>query len=704
MDEKRGEPLIKGANALSLGSSRLQNMGGCQNTPLLWLVAPPGGAFWYRNKSVCLRGTGSGYFAGASASRLVRLEKRRRSQCTRLPVVQVLKRSSAQPLNGSNLAFESCSSETSAKVTSPNPNVAFPVGEQVVERVRVRHILLATEELADLVLRQLGEGNTSMDELARSLSLDQATRAQGGDLGWHGRGSLEPEMELYCFNAAPRVAFKLQTQRGFHVVRVEDAEYKLIPTVVKSRYRRGGETVPGNRGRPEDVSGVADGHRLYNVQTFGCQMNLADSERMAGELERCGYRHTADPYEADLILLNTCSIRDHAEQKVYSFLGPYVRIKERAKPGLKLVVAGCVAQQEGVRLLRRMPALDLVMGPQYANRLADLLEDVENGNQVVATEPIHIMEDLSKPRRESQICAWVNISYGCNERCTYCVVPYTRGLEQSRSVESIVNEVAQLKSHGYREVTLLGQNIDAYGRDMRPRVTFAQLLRHVSETGIDRIRAITAHPRYWSPRVIQATAELSNVMPYFHIPFQSGDDQVLKAMGRGYTAKRYRRIVEMIREHLPDAAITADAIVGFPGETEEQFQHTLELMEELQLDNVNTAAYSPRPFTPAATWDDQVPEEVKMERLYRINEVNMRIVDARSQRYLGRVEQVLVEEVNPKCPELGVCGRTRTNKKVFFEAPGGIDRWRGRMANVRITQVRAYSLTGELSSSHAQGY
>jgi tRNA-2-methylthio-N6-dimethylallyladenosine synthase len=590
----------------------------------------------------------------------------------------------------------------SSTLINPNPNVAFPVGEEVVDRVRVRHILLATEQMADLVLQQLSADAASMDALARTLSLDESSRANGGDLGWHARGSLDAELEFYCFNSAPRVVFKLQTQRGFHIVRVEDAEYKLVPTATKSRYIRSGELVPQLYARENPNSSTR--RRLYNVQTFGCQMNLADSERMAGELERCGYRHTPDPYEADLILLNTCSIRDHAEQKVYSFLGPFVRMKEKSNPGLKLIVAGCVAQQEGVKMLRRIPALDLVMGPQYANRLADLLEDVENGNQVVATEPIHIMEDISKPRRQSQVCAWVNISYGCNERCTYCVVPYTRGLEQSRSVESIVNEVVQLKNEGYREVTLLGQNIDAYGRDMRPRVTFAQLLRHVSATGIDRIRAITAHPRYWSPRVIQATAELPNIMPYFHIPFQAGDDEVLKAMGRGYTAKRYRRIIEMIREYLPDAAITADAIVGFPGETEEQFQRTLELMEALQLDNVNTAAYSPRPFTPAASWENQVPEAVKMERLHRINELNMRIVDARSQRYLGRIEEVLVEEVNPKSPELGVCGRTRTNKKVFFEAPGGIQRWRGRMANVRITEARAYSLTGELVATCPQGY
>jgi tRNA-2-methylthio-N6-dimethylallyladenosine synthase len=672
--------------------------------PLMWLVAPSQAFSHSPLQQVCLRGQRSSCFQARRAT----FCKRRWLRSARRRSLFSLERASTEPGKETDFAVGDSSASGTARantvVTNPNPNIAFPVGEKVVARVRVRHILLATEELATMVLQQLANGDTTMDLLARSLSLDETSREAGGDLGWHGRGSLDPEMELFCFNAAPRVAFKLQTPRGFHVVRVEDAEYKLIPTVMKSRYRRSGEQFPEKLATFTDTSEAMGRPRLYNVQTFGCQMNLADSERMAGELERCGYRYTADPYEANLILLNTCSIRDHAEQKVYSFLGPFARMKERSKPGLKLVVAGCVAQQEGVRLLRRVPALDLVMGPQYANRLADLLEDVENGNQVVATEPIHIMEDLSKPRRESQVCAWVNISYGCNERCTYCVVPYTRGLEQSRSVESIVNEVTQLKQSGYREVTLLGQNIDAYGRDMRPRVTFAQLLHQVSETGIDRIRAITAHPRYWSPRVIEATAAHRNIMPYFHIPFQSGDDQVLKAMGRGYTARRYRRIVEMIREYLPDAAITADAIVGFPGETEEQFQHTLDLMEELQLDNVNTAAYSPRPFTPAATWDNQLPEEVKMERLYRINEVNMRIVDARSQRYLGRVEEVLVEEANPKFPELGVCGRSRTNKKVFFDAPGGIARWRGRMANVRINQVRAYSLTGELSPDHPQGF
>ena len=598
------------------------------------------------------------------------------------------------------VADSSATATSTRSALNPNPNVAFPVGEHVVARVRVRHVLVATEAMADLVLQQLREG-AAMADLASTLSLDEASRAAGGDLGWRGRGQLDPELELLCFNAAPNVAFQAQTYRGYHVVRVEDAEYKLVPTVRKERSGRHQLRASTARRRRRRVG--SDGRR-YNIQTLGCQMNLADSERMAGELERCGYVHTPDPHDADLMLLNTCSIRDHAEQKVYSFLGPFANRKASTRPDLKLVVAGCVAQQEGATLLRRFPALDLVLGPQYANRLADLLEDVENGNQVVATEPIHIMEDVSRPRRESHICAWVNISYGCNERCTYCVVPHTRGLEQSRSVEAICREVAQLKAHGYRDVTLLGQNIDAYGRDMRPRVTFAQLLYRVAGTGIDRIRAITAHPRYWSPRVIQATAELPNVMPYFHIPFQAGDDDVLQAMKRGYTADRYRRIVDMIRERLPDAAVTADAIVGFPGETEAQFQRTLQLMRDLQLDNVNTAAYSPRPHTPAATWAEQVPDEVKVNRLQRINEVNMECVAARSRRYLGRVEEVLVEDVNPRAPELGVCGRSRTNKKVFFDAPGGIERWRGRMANVRITDTRAFSLTGVLVDGYPQGY
>ena len=429
-------------------------------------------------------------------------------------------------------------------------------------------------------------------------------------------------------------------------------------------------------------------------------MNKADSERMAGILEDMDFTWTDKPEDADLVLYNTCTIRDNAEQKVYSYLGRQAKRKQQ-DPNLTLIVAGCVAQQEGEKLLRRVPELDLVMGPQHANRLNDLLTQVFDGNQVVATEPIHIMEDITKPRRDSSVTAWVNIIYGCNERCSYCVVPGVRGLEQSRTPEAIYAEMEELSRQGYKEITLLGQNIDAYGRDLpgstpegRHKHTLTDLLYYVHDIpGIDRIRFATSHPRYFTERLIKACQELPKVCEHFHIPFQSGDNEVLKAMKRGYTHEKYRRIINTIREYMPDAAISADAIVGFPGETEEQFLATLQLTEDIAFDMLNTAAYSPRPGTPAAVWDNQLSEEVKSDRLQRLNHMVGLKAEERSRRYLGRVEEVLVEAANQKDPNQ-VMGRTRGNRLTFF--PGKIEELKGKTVKVKITEARAFSLTGEV--------
>ncbi|TAF03928.1 MAG: tRNA (N6-isopentenyl adenosine(37)-C2)-methylthiotransferase MiaB [Nostocales cyanobacterium] len=440
-------------------------------------------------------------------------------------------------------------------------------------------------------------------------------------------------------------------------------------------------------------------NRRYHITTFGCQMNKADSERMAGILEEMGFEWSEDPNDANVILYNTCTIRDNAEHKVYSYLGRQAKRKHE-QPDLTLVVAGCVAQQEGEALLRRVPELDLVMGPQHANRLKDLLESVFDGNQVVATEEVHIIEDITQPRRDSQVTAWVNVIYGCNERCTYCVVPNVRGVEQSRTPAAIRAEIEELGRNGYKEVTLLGQNIDAYGRDLpgataegRHLHTLTDLLYYVHDVpGIERLRFATSHPRYFTERLIKACAELPKVCEHFHIPFQSGDNELLKAMSRGYTHEKYRRIIDMIRRYMPDASISADAIVGFPGETEEQFENTMKLVDEIGFDLLNTAAYSPRPGTPAALWDNQLSEEVKSDRLQRLNRlVNVKAAE-RSQRYFGRIEEVLVEEQNTK-DKTQVMGRTRGNRLTFFT--GDINELKGQIVKVKITEVRAFSLTGE---------
>ncbi|MDB9320475.1 tRNA (N6-isopentenyl adenosine(37)-C2)-methylthiotransferase MiaB [Nodularia spumigena CS-591/04] len=440
-------------------------------------------------------------------------------------------------------------------------------------------------------------------------------------------------------------------------------------------------------------------NRHYHIITFGCQMNKADSERMAGILEDMGFKWSEDPNHADLILYNTCTIRDNAEHKVYSYLGRQAKRKQE-EPGLTLIVAGCVAQQEGEALLRRVPELDLVMGPQHANRLQDLLTSVLNGNQVVATESVHIMEDITQPRRDSSVTAWVNIIYGCNERCTYCVVPNVRGVEQSRTPEAIRAEMEELGRQGYKEITLLGQNIDAYGRDLpgttpegRNLHNFTDLLYYVHDIpGIERLRFATSHPRYFTERLIKACAELPKVCEHFHIPFQSGDNELLKAMSRGYTQEKYRRIIDTIRRYMPDASISGDAIVGFPGETEAQFENTLKLVEDIGFDLLNTAAYSPRPGTPAALWSNQLSEEVKSDRLQRLNHLVNVKASERSQRYMGRIEDVLVEDQNSKDPTQ-VMGRTGGNRLTFFT--GDISQLKGQIVKVKITEVRAFSLTGE---------
>ena len=450
----------------------------------------------------------------------------------------------------------------------------------------------------------------------------------------------------------------------------------------------------------------------YWITTFGCQMNKADSERMAGILEQMGYKEAPAELQADLVLYNTCTIRDNAEQKVYSYLGKQALRKQLA-PHLKLIVAGCVAQQEGEALLRRVPEIDLVMGPQHANRLESLLNQVDNGQQVLATEELHIIEDLTAARRDSKICAWVNVIYGCNERCTYCVVPSVRGKEQSRTPQAIKEEVERLARQGYKEITLLGQNIDAYGRDLTTNNTpnnksfsLTDLLYFIHDIrGIERIRFATSHPRYFTNALINACAELPKVCEHFHIPFQSGDNEVLKRMARGYTIEKYRGIIDQIKNLMPHASISADVIVAFPGESHSQFQKTLSIIKDIGFDQVNTAAYSPRPNTPAAKWPEQLPEETKVERLKEINNLVSEIAKARNTRYQNRLEEVLIEGINPKNQQQ-LMGRTRTNRLTFFEqSQSPNNQYRpGDLVDVRIKEIRSFSLTGVPQEKISQTY
>jgi tRNA-2-methylthio-N6-dimethylallyladenosine synthase len=322
------------------------------------------------------------------------------------------------------------------------------------------------------------------------------------------------------------------------------------------------------------------------------------------------------------------------------------------------------------------------------------MENVLDGYQIVAVDPIHQMEDAHLPKRSSDVAAYVNVIYGCNERCTYCVVPHTRGVEQSRTKEAIVGEIEALVASGYKEVTLLGQNVDSWGRDFSPKQRFSSLLTAVAKIpGLKRVRFLTSHPKYISERVILAVKENSNLMPCFYFPFQHGDNLVLQNMRRGYTRERYLDIVKKIRFHIPDAAIIADCIVGFPGETEEQFENSLDLMRAVKFEQVMTAAYSPRPNTPAADWQDQTSQDVKTRRLETINRLAAEHALERSERFVGRAMPVLVEDVNVRRPTQLV-GRNEHSRLVYFE--GNYRKLKGKIVKIKITEARAYSLTGEI--------
>lgn len=619
--------------------------------------------------------------------------------------------------------------------------------------MRLSHVLFASKDLALNSLTALRSAAITFDDLAKQISNCAETRQRGGEIGWvsvgHGNDDdddatknehldlilpSEAREQVLQMSTKPGDVVMVSSTRGYHLVQIVDVmvDVRKMATRKKARLKKKYGS-PGHGGTPgkhiTHLPGILGGalttyvnddendddsaeegmmespeimtrkDLTYKVETMGCQMNMADSERIEGQLQSLGIRPLKKEEEdtgidPDLVVLNTCSIRDHAEQKVYSYIGPHAKRKREGKD-VTIVVAGCVAQQEGEALLRRVPEVDLVMGPQYANRIGDLLEDVSNGNQVVATEATHIMEDATKPRRSSTVAAWVNVIYGCNERCTYCIVPTTRGVEQSRPVESIVQEVEELVRQGYKEVTLLGQNIDAYGRDMIPKRKFSDLLRSVGAVpGLKRLRFVTSHPRYMSLGVIDAVAETPSACESFHVPFQSGSNEILAAMGRGHTREKYLTIIDRIRSRLPDASITADVIVGFPGETEEDFQETLRLMEEVVFDSVNTAAFSPRPNTPAAEWQNQLPEDVKQDRLRRINALNLKHAAERRARMQGRTVEVLVEERNVKVPTQ-VMGRTRHGFIVYFN--GDIDELRGKLVNVKIEKCKTYYLAGSIT-------
>ncbi len=428
----------------------------------------------------------------------------------------------------------------------------------------------------------------------------------------------------------------------------------------------------------------------YHVTTFGCQMNEHDSERMKGMLESLGYSEAPERAEADLILFNTCSIRESADSRFLAHLGEAKRLK-RERPGRIVGVGGCWAQSVKEEVFERFPFVDVAFGPGQVHRLAEFLT-----SDSLTAQGYFEFEGFTgrlPAHRERPFQGWVQISVGCNCRCSYCIVPSTRGREVSRPFEELVEEVRGMAADGVREVTLLGQNVNSYGRDLRPgRRSFAELLHALDAVdGIERIRYTSPHPKDMREDVIRAHATLPSLCEHIHLPLQSGSSRILKAMRRTYDRERYLDRVALIREHVPDVALTTDIIVGFPGESEEDFEQTLSLVEQVRYDGAFTFLFSPRRGTEAAELTDGlVPHPVKVERMERLVEAVQRHARERAQRYVGRTVEVLVEGPSRTDPER-LRGRTRHNKVVNFTglaAPG-------ELTHVRIDSATSQTLAGE---------
>lgn len=453
------------------------------------------------------------------------------------------------------------------------------------------------------------------------------------------------------------------------------------------------------------------------IETLGCQMNVADTERMLGLLDEIDYEATNKFSEADLSILNTCSIREHAVDKMRSYIGRWDR--ER-KSGSLIAVSGCVAQQEGEKLLKDLKTVDILLGTHNVHRLPDLVLEAESKRQEllkIKNEPqVHknrgvisraqvseIWEELPEEIPESPILrktkyyAWVNIIYGCNYRCTYCIVPKTRGDQRSRSIEEIYSEILGLAKDGYKEVILLGQNVDGYGLDIETNLS--SLLKKIHEIeGIERIKFLTSHPCDMTYELIETVSELPKVSKYFHIPIQSGNDRILKMMARRYTVERYMELINYIRKLMPNASITGDIIVGFPGESHEEFLDSVKVVEKVKYDACNTAIYSPRPYTPAAKWEDPISYEEKNERIRFINSVISDVAEKQAQRYLGRIERVLVEGRSHRNPQR-LSGRIENNKTTNIDCdPELHDKYIGNFIDVEITKAHAWALRGKIYS------
>jgi tRNA-2-methylthio-N6-dimethylallyladenosine synthase len=423
-------------------------------------------------------------------------------------------------------------------------------------------------------------------------------------------------------------------------------------------------------------------------------MNEHDSERMAGMLEAEGYVKTTHAEDASVVVFNTCCIRENADQRLYGNLGHMKRIKDGRDDDMRIVVAGCLAQKDKDLIQRRAPYVDVVLGTHNLASLPRLLSESQEGPAFEILEQTEVFPSALPARRTSPWHAWVSISIGCNNSCTFCIVPAVRGREISRRTGEIVAEVEELVDDGVIEVTLLGQNVNSYGRDLDGTPLFAKLLRELDRIqGLERIRFTSPHPKDFRADTVEAMAECRRVCEHIHLPVQAGSDRVLKRMKRAYTRSRYLDKVAMVREAIPDVAVTTDIIVGFPGETEEDFKETLSVVGEARYDAAYTFQYSPRPMTEAAAYDGQVPKDVVQERFNRLVALQQSISLERNLRHVGRSEEVIVEGVSKKDPSK-LSGRTRTNKLVHYDSDGAKE---GAFRTVRITGAHHHYLEGALA-------
>ena len=440
----------------------------------------------------------------------------------------------------------------------------------------------------------------------------------------------------------------------------------------------------------EDYKKVFNNKKYY-IRTYGCQMNVHDSEAIKSYLETLGFINTEKIEEANLVVLNTCAIRENARDKVVGFLGKCKYLKKN-RDDFKIVIAGCMSEQEDfVKLIQeKYQYVDIVIGTHNIHELPQILIDKYNEKVIEVYSNSDLIIEGMKYQRDSKICAWVNIMYGCDKFCTYCIVPYTRGRERSRKLEDIIKEVESLKKEGYKEVTLLGQNVNAYGRDIDN--TFANLLECVAKTGIERIRFMTSHPWNFTDEMIDVIAKYDNIMPHIHLPIQSGSDNILKKMNRRYTKEEYINLFNKIKKKVKNAVITTDIIVGFPNESEEDFKDTLDVVDQLKYDGAFTFIFSPREGTPAAKMSDSVDNKTKEVRLQKLNKLVNKYSLESNKKLLGKEVQVLVLDKSIK-DKNKYYGYTDTMKLVNIISNKNII---GNIVNVKIEDAKSFSLDGKV--------